>query len=786
MKRRTPMDNFSGLISSKGDIVPLTGIKVEGDILGRGARLRVSQRFRNREDQALEAVYKFPLPEGAAVCGFRAEIDGRTVVGEVEEREKAFEIYDKALSRGDGGYLLDQERPNIFTLSVGNLNPGAEAVVQIDLVTLMEMEGSRARFFLPTTISPRYAPAHMEENGGIPEEERVSPPCALDVPYGISLLLNVHNGRDLKEISSPSHPIRVELGEDPVRVSFSAESVRMDRDFILYMAHPDAGAAGRAYWLSSGEDVFVQLDLALDKQDLPKQNVSPRDREVIFLLDCSGSMDGDSISEAKRAQEICLKGLPMGARFNIVRFGSTHESLFKGPEAYGEKNLEKALRYTRRVDADMGGTEILRPLEAIYASSPGKGAPARSIVMLTDGEVCNEQEIMDLIRRHRANTRFFSLGIGAGPNEFFIRGTARAGMGASEFIHPGERIEPKVLRIFKKLTGPFLENAVVRWGAEAGEQAPAEASVSLGDPLTIFNRLSGGASLPETITVSGRMDGVPCSWEVPVVRSEGLEIPVPTLWARARIRDLEENKGALSGGGSRQRRGKQEKWKDQVLELSRAYGVLSGLTSFVAVEERREEDRTTGETVLRKVPTAVTVGWHGLGSTLHFGEIGSPAAVCSFAAPDEFLEAPKFTRMRSLFSRKAAPLSGPPPPMEMEAREPDRTDILLSILALQRADGGLALDQIVSDMLGLDFGKLRKEGEKMEAKGGEDRFLLLSTAILLKVLEIQFAAERSTWEGVTQKSRDWLAAVVDGTDPAIAGTALTAWAAAFVEEQVNF
>ncbi len=504
------------------------------------------------------------------------------------------------------------------------------------------------------------------------------------------------------------------------------------------------------------------------------------------VLAFAEAMAGDSITEAKRAMGICLRGLPRETRFNIVRFGSTHESLFKRPEEYGEKSLEKALRYTRRVDADMGGTEILAPLEAIYGSGPGKGAPARSIVMLTDGEVCNEQEIMDLIRRHRADTRFFSLGIGAGPNEFFIRGTARAGMGASEFIYPGERIEPKVLRIFKKLTGPFLENAVVRWGAEAGEQAPAEASVSLGDPLTLFNRLSGGASLPETITVSGRMDGVPCSWEVPVVRSEGREIPVPTLWARARIRDLEENKGALSGGGSRQRRGKQEKWKDQVLELSRAYGVLSGLTSFVAVEERREEDRTTGETVLRKVPTAVTVGWHGLGSTMHFGEIGSPAAVCDLAAPDEFFETPRVCRSISLVNRKPAP-SGPPSgplPMEREAREPDRTDILLSILALQRADGGLALDQIVSDILGLDFGKLRKEAEKMEAEGGEDRFLLLATAILLKVLEIRFAAERSTWEGVTQKSRDWFATAVDGTDPAIAGTALTAWAAAFVEEQV--
>ncbi len=780
------MDNFSGLISSQGDIVPLTGIKVEGDILGRGARLRVSQRFRNREDRALEAVYKFPLPEGTAVCGFRAEIDGRTVVGEVEEREKAFETYDKALARGDGGYLLDQERPNIFTLSVGNLNPGAEAVVQIDMVSLLEMEGRRARFFLPTTISPRYAPAHMEEPEGIPEGDKVSPPFALNVPYGISLLLNVHNGSGLKEISSPSHPIRVELGEDPVRVAFSTESVRMDRDFILYMEHPDAGPAGRAFWLRSGEDVFVQLDLTLEKQDLPEQKALPQEGEVIFLLDCSGSMGGDSITEAKRALEICLKGLPVGARFNIVRFGSTYESLFKGPEAYGEKTLQKALRYTQRVDADMGGTEILTPLKAIYGSGPGEGAPARSIVMLTDGEVCNEEEIMELIRSHRANTRFFSLGIGAGPNEYFIRGTARAGMGAAEFIYPGERIEPKVLRIFRKLTGPFLENAVVRWGAEAGKQAPSEAVVSLGDPLTLFNRIPGAAALSETVTVSGRMAGEPYTWEVPMVRLEGLEIPIPTLWARARIRDLEENRGSPSPGGSLQRRGKKENWKDEVLEISRDHGILSSLTSFVAVEERREEDRTSGETVLRKVPVAVTVGWHGLGSgLLPHAMPPAPMSVCeSVATMDEMVASgPRLPRVDSLFKKK---VSFKRAPMEkLLSKEPDRTDILLSILALQRADGGLELDQAVAGTLGLDLKKIQKEAENIKEDVAVDRFLLLSTAILIKVLETCFHMERSTWEGVTLKSRDWLAGVLDQATPSIQGTPLTEWVDAFVEKSVK-
>ncbi|SPD74802.1 hypothetical protein PITCH_A350011 [uncultured Desulfobacterium sp.] len=151
------MNESYGLLSSMSGPIPLTGVKVRGDILGRGAKINIFQRFTNQEDKAIEAVYKFPLPEGAAVCGFNAVIDGKKIHGHVEERNKAFEIYDDALANGNGGYLLDEERPNIFTLSVGNLNPNAEVMVEIEYVTLLGMEEREVRFFLPTTISPRYS-----------------------------------------------------------------------------------------------------------------------------------------------------------------------------------------------------------------------------------------------------------------------------------------------------------------------------------------------------------------------------------------------------------------------------------------------------------------------------------------------------------------------------------------------------------------------------------------------------------------------------------------------------
>jgi Ca-activated chloride channel family protein len=197
------MSEIFGLMTRASEPVPLRGVKAEADILGRGARVKVSQRFRNEEQTAIEAVYKFPLPEGAAICGFTARLDGRVIRGEVEERDKAFEIYDDALSKGDGAYLLDQERPNIFTLSVGNLNSGSEVVTEVEYVTLLDGDGKSTRFLLPTTISPRYIPDGVKEEDGIPEDGKIHPPYALEVPYGLNVSISIRKGSLLQSIESP-------------------------------------------------------------------------------------------------------------------------------------------------------------------------------------------------------------------------------------------------------------------------------------------------------------------------------------------------------------------------------------------------------------------------------------------------------------------------------------------------------------------------------------------------------------------------------------------------------
>ena len=340
----------TGLFSRQGTPVPLLGVQVDGQIVGQGARITVSQRFRNVENQAIEAVYKFPLPEGAAVAGFTVKKKDARISGHVEERDKAFEIYDDALQEGKGGYLLDEERPNIFTLSVGNLNPGSEAVIHIEYVTLIDGDGDTLRFLLPTTITPRYIPDRHQDDSDIPLNDRIHPPYARNVPYGMDLHLTLTGADTFSAIESPSHPIRIEhLPEERVAVSFAQESVLMDRDFILTLTLRDPGVS-QAFVCRDEKAAFVQMDLYLAHRE---QSTSEGE-DIVFLVDCSGSMEGDSIYEARQALDVCLKALEEGMRFNVIRFGSHFESLFSHPEPYSEKTLKKALSWSQNMQADLG------------------------------------------------------------------------------------------------------------------------------------------------------------------------------------------------------------------------------------------------------------------------------------------------------------------------------------------------------------------------------------------------------------------------------------------------
>ncbi len=776
------MSDIYGLTACKSDSaptpIPLTGVEAEVDILGRGARVKVSQLFTNLEESALEAVYRFPLPEGAAVCGFRALIGERVVQGRVEERERAFEIYDDAMMKGHGAYLLDEERPNVFTVSVGNVPPACEVVVEIEYVTLLDASDNLVRFSLPTTISPRYIPGDMEDDGPVPAHAGLHPPYAAEVPYGLSLCLNIHRGASVRSIESPSHPIRVEnMKGDPVTVTFSSGEVSMDRDFLLTVSY-EKPFQNRAYRYRNGDETFIQLDLNLDNAEKPEALLSMKPKEIIFVVDCSGSMHGDSIREARKAVEIALKALPTDVCFNIYRFGSKFDCLFESSENYSETTVSRGLAFLKATKANMGGTEIMAPLRQICSSVQKSDETQRDIILLTDGQVGNEKQIFQLLRGQGRRPRVFSVGIGAGCNEYFIKGLARATGGASEFIFPGERIEPKVLGLFNKVNQSGLLDAAIDWGQPGALQAPSSLGLFLGSPVTVLACSESGELLPENIVIKGLLNGSPRLWEIAVEEADGDTLPLALLWARERIRDIEEGSDASLSRGSRQTRKQADPREKTLIDLSQRFNLLSSLTSFVAVESREERDRITGEVVLREIPTLVTIGWHGIESIRSSGMVYEDARSCRrslHAQPCLHSAMPSIMSETSLSLFHSASPGVSAPQRTMKAAESGRIDALLHILSLQRPEGGIDLDEKSALVLGIDLCEMRNTARQIIVGIDLDKCILLSTAAVLVALEKHFASERLLWEPTLLKSRNWLQRVIDEFNPMIGHQKLMDW-----------
>jgi len=775
------MNEAYGCITVTENIVPLMGVRLEGRIVGRSAGFTLHQRFRNGETKPVEAIYRFPLPESAALCGFKAQVADRVITGSVEERDRAFELYDDALQNGDGGYLLDQERPNVFTLSVGNLNPGQELVVTLDYAFLLDMEGPRMRLLVPTTIAPRYIPAHMPEQGGIPEAERVNPPFADHVPWGLSMSLRIYGEKKPASISSPSHPVQFDFFEGHVAASFCSDSVHMDRDFILYLAS-ESVCSDRAFHSRMDGRHFLQLDLCCrtpEKGVCESKKSPPMRKDTIFVLDCSGSMTGDSMAAARRSLEILLRAMTPGGRFNIYRFGSLFERLFSQPQPYNEQTLDDGLAYLSRSQADLGGTEMMGPLKDILDQDAG-AILKKDIVLITDGEVADESALFELMRDEGISTRLFAVGIGAAPNEHLVKGLARAGRGASVFVHPGERIESRVLPLYGKIRSRTLENLKIQWGTsnKGVEQAPVEAEIFENETTTFLARLPETLLPPRMVSVTARLNGDVLSRNIPVMTVESDVAPIPLLWARERIRDLEENGGYHEKRGSRQMDRKNGNRRESIISLSRDFKILSRYTSYVALEERAETEKNLNAPVLRRIPVSVAVGWHGMGSLFGGVVVREPPDLYDvpYCKGPSRVSEPLDT---TIFCRTASSTPSPawsfPIPFMTAPPVPRREAVLLEILSRQKAAGGMEMDQSIADALGIDFHDFTNLSRRIKTGAPVDRFLLLSTGVLLYILEKYFKDQRLQWEQVVLKSREWLSRVVHETRPVLEEKPLAEW-----------
>jgi Ca-activated chloride channel family protein len=692
---------ISLLCSPEGHPVPLTGVSISGEVFGAQARLVVRQRYRNKEPRPIEAIYTFPLPSDAVLVGFAMECEGRRLEGQVKEREEAFQTYDDALSAGHGAALLDQERPNVFTASVGNLLPGEETVIEATYVQRLGADEGALRLMIPTLVAPRYIPGAKEGDrtghgasdptSRVPDADRISPRIGA-VKYGLSIDIVFDLGRDVV-IESPSHSIDVSpAGQRRQRVAFQRDTVPLDRDLVLLASASGeaerasgAGGAGVVAERRRGKDGTFALTVVPDLFDRAGRAEA---RDVVFVVDVSGSMAGPSIEQARSAMRLCLRHLAEGDRFQIIAF-STSMSLFeRSLVPFTQRTLSAADAWIANLNAS-GGTEMLEPLLSAVDALGAKGSGrSRIVVLLTDGQVGNEAEIAARVTEKASGVRVYTFGIGTNVSDALLRDLARRTKGDVEFIHPGERIDEKVTAQFAKATAARVEDVTLRFvGVDAGELAPSEPPPLVdGEPWVIYGRYSEpGYGHAE---IRGKLRGETFYLQVPVeLPPEADREGVAALWAAARIRELEDAETSLSGRRA-------ESNKKRIAALSVEHQVASKYASFVVVERRTGDRRAHGQPEARPVPVSGPAGWSmGMpqqeegGTATRAGTIKgnfslaayAPAAV--MAAPAARAAAPMMMRRGGGASggeheraRASAPSSGapaaPPPASAMYSAPP--------------------------------------------------------------------------------------------------------------------
>ena len=406
-------ERFGLIRKENGDKIPLESIKIQANVQGFTAQVVATMKYVNQEDNPIEAIYIFPLDEQAAVCGFQITIDGRAIVAEIREKQEARDTYDDAISGGESAFLLEEsdESSDIFQISVGNLPPKKEAVVELTFVTelAVETEG-RVLFVLPTVLNPRYSPADCEPS----ISTQIPRVATVKSPYSFDFDMKVTAPSVISQITSASHFIKVEIeekGKTEAKVTL-AEAHKFDKDLEVKILtsepfNPHAIVeSGVASEVNEDKESFLGNPIVM-LNFFPefKSSKSSEKGEFVFVVDRSGSMSGGRNKSARETLLLFLKSLPDGCYFNVVGFGSSFETMFNKSKLYNDESLELATQSTKTMEANLGGTEILRPFEWVFSQPLVKGHP-RQVFLLTDGEVGNTQQVIDLVKKHSKNSRY--------------------------------------------------------------------------------------------------------------------------------------------------------------------------------------------------------------------------------------------------------------------------------------------------------------------------------------------------------------------------------------------
>lgn len=569
-------------------VCPLKHTDVKAQISGFLSRVTVTQEFENPFKEKIEAVYTFPLPQNAAVDDMTMLVGDRTVRGKILRREEAQAVYEAAKNNGQTASLLEQERSNIFTQSLANILPGEQIKITISYVETLKYEDGSYEFVFPMVVGPRYIPGNATgaQGGGfapdtdrVPDASRITPqppPAGMRAGHDISLEVALDAGVPIDALSSKTHEVTVEHADDRrARVTLKDQATIPNKDFILRYDVAGKKINDALLTHSTGHSGFFTMILQPPER-ITVEDVTPK--ELVFVLDTSGSMSGFPIEKAKETMKLALDNLYPYDTFNLITFAGDEHILFPEPVPATKENLAKAQRFLESRQGS-GGTEMMKAIKASMDPSDAQGH-VRIVCFMTDGYVGNEMEIIGEVQKH-PNARVFSFGIGSSVNRSLLDGMARYGRGEVEYVGLNDDGSAAARRFHERVRNPLLTDISIDWNGMAISDVYPKTIPDLfgAKPVILTGRYAGNGQ--GVIRLKGKMSGRDFVREIPVDFSSTEQRDVlATLWARTRVDDLmsQDFNGA-------QQCTMKEDVKQAVTQLGLDYRLMTQFTSFVAVEE---------------------------------------------------------------------------------------------------------------------------------------------------------------------------------------------------------
>lgn len=563
----------------------LLNTDVNINVNGLVARVSVMQEFKNEGAEWVEGIYVFPLPDAAAVDQMRLYIGDRLIEGEIREKQQARKEYEQAKLAGKKTSLVEQQRANLFTTSVANIAPGETVIVEIEYLEDIRYDDGTFSLRFPMTLTPRYIPGQAlpdRQGSGwsadtslVDDASLITPPMVgVSRGHKVSLQVSVNAGMPLEIIASRYHPVNVAETSGQYRVALAAGRVPMDHDFeLLWRPVPSSAPRAMAFTETlNGEPHYLLMVMPPDNGASAAVRMP---REMIFVIDTSGSMHGVSMQQAKQALQRALNGLRPGDRFNVIEFNSHANALFVDSVAVEHGSIGMAQNFVSRLRAN-GGTEMQSALQLALRTPPVESF-LRQIIFITDGAVGNEEGLFELITNRLDGARMFTVGIGSAPNSWFMRKAAETGRGTFTTISALHEVGEKMDRLFRKLEHPQVTNINLLWpGGTIVDSYPSVIpDLYLGEPISVKARASGAFRPGDAIRIEG--DSVTGAWARDLTLEVDAQSPgVAALWARARIAELldKERRGADS-----------EETRLAIVQTALAHHLVSKHTSLVAVDK---------------------------------------------------------------------------------------------------------------------------------------------------------------------------------------------------------